>query len=158
MCIRDSLQAQRADVVNKYLVDVFGSIDPDEGIGPDATARQLIDQGVARLDRGELKGQPGAEGKLRLTLADSFVALGEYAKADQQLQRALTLLPRSQADDVFQARFRQGEVRLQADDPDGFEKNLQANEAWLRAHASVSYTHLDVYKRQLLAKPLAVFL
>ena len=142
------LQAQRADLVNNYLVDVFGSIDPDEGIGPDATARQLIDQGVERLDRGELKGQPGAEGKLRLTLADSFIALGEYAKADQQLQRALALLPPSQADEVFQARFRQGEVRLQADDPDGLEKNLQSNEAWLRAHAS-TLTQPEVAGAQL---------
>jgi serine/threonine-protein kinase len=151
------LQAQRADVVNNYLVDVFRSIDPDEGIGPDATARQLIDQGVARLDRGELRGQPAAEGKLRLTLADSFVALGEYAKADQQLQRALALLPASQADDVFTARFRQGELRLQAEDLDGLEKSLETNDAWLRAHASslaepeVVAAHLQMSRAKLLA-------
>ena len=49
---------------------------------------------------------------------------------------------------MFQARFRQGEVRLQADDPDGFEKNLQANEAWLRAHAS-TLTQPEVAGAQL---------
>lgn len=151
------LQAQRADVVNAYLVDVFRSIDPDEGLGPDITARQLIDQGIARLDRGELKAQPAAEGKLRMTLADSYIALGEYPKADHQLQRALALLPASQADDVFEARFRQGEVRLLAEDLDGLEKNLQGNEAWLRAHVStlsqpeIATAQLQLARAKLLA-------
>lgn len=130
------LQAQRADVVNNYLVDVFRSIDPDEGLGPDATARQLIDQGVARLDRGELKGQPGAEGKLRLTLADSYVALGEYPKADAELVRALALLPPSAADDIAQVYLRQGELRLAAEDLDGMRRKLDESDSWLRAHAS----------------------
>ena len=151
------LQAQRADVVNAYLVAVFRSIDPDEGLGPDITARQLIDQGIARLDRGELKAQPAAEGKLRMTLADSYIALGEYPKADHQLQRALALLPASQADDVFEARFRQGEVRLLAEDLDGLEKNLQGNEAWLRAHAStlsqpdIATAQMQLARAKLLA-------
>ena len=130
------LQAQRADAVNNYLVDVFRSIDPEEGFGPDATARQLIDLGVARLDRDELRGQPGAEGKLRLTLADSYIALGEYTKADAELARALVLLPASQADDVLQVRFRQAELRLEADDVDGLQRKLDESDAWLRAHAS----------------------
>ena len=129
------LQAQRADVVNNYLVDVFGSIDPDEGIGPDATARQLIDQGVARLDRGELKEQPAAEGKLRLTLADSYIALGEYPKADAEIARALALLPASAVDDVAQAHLRKGELRLASEDLDGMQRALDASNAWMRVHA-----------------------
>ncbi len=130
------LQAQRADVVNAYLVDVFRSIDPDEGLGPDATVRQLIDQGVARLDRGELRGQPGAEGRLRLTLADSYVALGDYPKANAELRRALALLPASQADDIQQARYRQGELLLEAEDLDGLQRNLDGQQAWLARHAA----------------------
>ncbi|MFT4179666.1 MAG: serine/threonine-protein kinase [Thermomonas sp.] len=130
------LQAQRADVVNAYLVDVFRSIDPDEGLGPDASVRQLIDAGVARLDRGELHGQPAAEGKLRLTLADSYIALGEYVRADAELTRALALLPPSQADDVLQARHRRAELMLLREDLDAMAKQLDANDVWLRAHQS----------------------
>ncbi len=151
------LQAQRADVVNAYLVDVFRSIDPDEGLGAHATAAQLIDQGVARLDRGQLHGQPGAEGKLRLTLADSYVALGEFPKADAQLARALVLLPPSQPEDVLQARVRQGEVRLEVEDLDGVQRNLDANDAWLRAHAAtLSEPEADLAQQHMMrAKLLA---
>lgn len=151
------LQAQRADVVNAYLVDVFRSIDPDAGLGPHATARQLIDQGVVRLDRGQLHDQPGAEGTLRLTLADSYVALGEFPKADQELLRALALLPASQVEDVLQARVRQGEVRLEVEDLDGLQRNLDANDAWLRAHASTlsdpeaATAQLQMLRARLLA-------
>jgi eukaryotic-like serine/threonine-protein kinase len=151
------LQAQRADLVNNYLVDVFRSIDPDEGLGPDTTARQLIDQGVARLDRGELRSQPAAEGKLRLTLADSYVALGEYPKADAELMRALSLLPPSAVDDVAQAHLRQGELRLAAEDLDGMQRKLDESDAWLRAHASslaepeVAAAHLQMSRAKLLA-------
>lgn len=151
------LQAQRADVVNRYLVDVFRSIDPDEGLGPNATARQLIDLGVARLDRGELRGQPAAEGKLRLTLADSYVALGEYPKADAELVRALALLPPARADDILQARFRQGELKLETEDLDGLQHTLDENDAWLRTHASalsepeVNAAQLQMQRAKLLA-------
>ena len=151
------LQAQRADVVNDYLVDVFRSIDPDEGLGPDATARQLIDQGVARLDRGELRAQPGAEGKLRLTLADSYIALGEYPKADEELARALALLPPAQADDMAQVRLRQSELRLASEDLVGMQRSLDENDAWLRAHAASlsapdeDAANLQVQRAKLLA-------
>lgn len=129
-------QAQRADVVNAYLVDVFRSIDPEEGLGRNATVRQLIDAGVARLDRGELRGQPGAEGRLRMTLADSYIALGEYPAAGAQLAQALRLLPASQADDILQVQTRQAEVRLLAEDLAGTERALDAADAWLHANAS----------------------
>ncbi len=142
------LQAQRADVVNDYLVDVFRSIDPDEGLGPDATARQLIDQGVARLDRGELKAQPGAEGKLRLTLADSYIALGEYPKADAELARARSLLPPSSVDDLAQVHLRQGALRLAAEDLEGLQRKLDDSDAWLRVHAS-SLAEPEAFAAQL---------
>ncbi|MBN8264488.1 MAG: protein kinase [Xanthomonadales bacterium] len=144
------LQAQRADVVNGYLADVFRSIDPDEGLGPGTTARQLIDLGVARLDRGELRGQPAAEGKLRLTLADSYIALGEYPKADVEIARALALLPASAVDDVAQAHLRRGELRLASEDLDGMQRALQEGDAWLRAHAT-SLAEPEVFAAQFQA-------
>lgn len=130
------LQAQRADVVNAYLVDVFRSIDPDEGLGPDATVRQLIDQGVARLDRGELRGQPGAEGKLRRVLGGNYLSLGEYASARQQLQRALQLLPPTQADDILQVRLDLDALHLDARELDAAEAALADDDAWLQTNAA----------------------
>jgi len=130
------LQAQRADVVNAYLVDVFRSIDPDEGLGPDATVRQLIDQGVARLDRGELRGQPGAEGKLRRVLGGNYLSLGEYASARQQLQRALQLLPPTQADDILQVRLDLDALHLDARELDAAEAALADDAAWLQTNAA----------------------
>ncbi|QNN45979.1 tetratricopeptide repeat protein [Thermomonas brevis] len=150
------LQAQRADVVNAYLVDVFRSIDPEEGLGPDATVRQLIDAGVARLDRGELHGQPDAEGKLRLTLAGSYIALGEYPKAGEEVAQALRLLPPSQADDVMQARVRQCEILQLGERLDETGTCLDAAEKWRRAHAAslsepeANAANLQIKRAQLL--------
>ncbi len=146
------LQAQRADVVNAYLVDVFSSIDPDEGLGPDVSVQQLIDQGVARLDRGELVGQPGAEGKLRLMMGRNYMSLGVSDSAEKQLQLALSLLPEDQVDDLFEARFGLGELRVSAREnaPD-IDARLQADEAWLQQHASaLSDPELDGARLQML--------
>lgn len=150
------LQAQRADVVNAYLTDMFRSIDPEEGLGPDATVRQLIDAGVARLDHGELHGQPDAEGKLRLTLAGGYIALGEYPKAGREVAQTLELLPASQTGDIMQARLRQCEILQLAEKLEATGQCLDAAEDWRRAHADTlaeseaNAAYLQVKRAQLL--------
>lgn len=153
------LQAQRADVVNAYLVDVFSSIDPDEGLGPDVSVRQLIDQGVTRLDRGELAGQPGAEGKLRLAMGRNYMSLGVRDSAEKQLQLALSQLPDNQVDDLFDARFGLAELRVSArEDAADIDARLQADEAWLRQHAGtlsnpeMARARLQMLRANLLQK------
>ena len=91
-------------MINAYLAQVFRSIDPQDGIGPTVTVKQLIDQGIARLDQGGLAGQPEAEGRLRLLLGGNYISLGDYEQAVKQLELALTLLPPEQVVDAFQAR------------------------------------------------------
>lgn len=150
------MQAQRAEVVNGYLVDMFRSIDPEEGLGPDATVRQLVDAGVARLERGDLRGQPDAEGRLRLTLANSYIALGEYPRAGAQVARVLELVPASRPEDVMQARVRQCEILQLAEKLDDTEQCLDTAERWRSAHADAlsngdaDAAYLQVKRAQLL--------
>lgn len=126
------LQAQRADVINAYLAQVFRSIDPQDGIGPTVTVKQLIDQGITRLDQGGLAGQPEAEGRLRLLLGGNYISLGDYEQAVKQLELALTLLPPEQVVDAFQARSDLIELSLDRRDLPAAKIQLDAAEAWLK--------------------------
>lgn len=77
-----------AEQVSGFLVDIFRLSDPQEGRGPTITAREILDQGAARLDR-ELAGQPRVKARLLQTVGTVYQQLGLYDRAEPLLEQAL---------------------------------------------------------------------
>ena len=77
-----------AEQVTGFLVDLFRVSDPQQGRGPTITAREILDQGAARLDR-ELAGQPRVKARMLQTIGTVYQQLGLYDKAAPLLEKAL---------------------------------------------------------------------
>jgi serine/threonine protein kinase/tetratricopeptide (TPR) repeat protein len=95
---RARLEAQSAQRVSEFLVDVFKVADPNEVTGDTITARQVLDQASQRL-----KDEPGLEPAVRATLSDAmgrvYLNLGMYEPAERQLDEALELRRTAFGDD-----------------------------------------------------------
>ncbi|MDB4882262.1 MAG: protein kinase [Gemmatimonadetes bacterium] len=86
--------ARTAQAVEDYMVRVFDVADPfapRAARGEDVTARALLDQGVARIDR-ELAAQPELQPELRSAFARVYANLGLFDRAARQSRRALSQL------------------------------------------------------------------
>jgi eukaryotic-like serine/threonine-protein kinase len=77
-------EAQRAETVSGFLVELFRDGDPTRAIDPNMTARQLVQRGVDRaLSNASLP--PSTRNELFATLADIQISLGDNTQADQLL-------------------------------------------------------------------------
>ncbi len=90
-------EAQRerdvARAINDFLNDdLLASVAPSarKGRGKDVSMREALDAAAERIG-GRFAGQPEVEAAIRATLGDTYCALGEYARAEPQLERALAL-------------------------------------------------------------------
>lgn len=84
------LAARRAGAVRDFLVNLFEGADPASNQGEQITARQLFDQGVARVDR-ELANTPSVKADLLLTLATIAERLGNYEQGLQLAEESIRL-------------------------------------------------------------------
>ncbi len=85
-------QAERFEAVNRFLEEMLAAPSPEDNPGqPDVTVREALAAGAARLDSGSLSAQPDIELGVRTAIGDSYRALGEYAAAREQLERAVEL-------------------------------------------------------------------
>jgi len=82
---RESRKARR---INTFLLDLFGSVDPFTGKGPEVTVRELLDQ-AARRASSELAGEPDVQASLQQTLAGCYFSLGLREQAEPLLRAAL---------------------------------------------------------------------
>ncbi|MFO1050790.1 MAG: tetratricopeptide repeat protein [Planctomycetota bacterium] len=82
-------EAEKLQGVSDFLRAMLASANPDRGLGADVTVRQILDDAARELDVQKLA--PEIETQLRLTLGTSYLAVGNPAGAEMQLQRALTL-------------------------------------------------------------------
>ncbi len=87
---RAERQARRAVEVQEFLVSLFEAADPDRSLGADLTARQLLDAGVAELERG-LTGEPEVRAALLDTVAQIERRIGRYESAERLARSALAL-------------------------------------------------------------------
>jgi serine/threonine-protein kinase len=114
---RASLQAERAETVKNFLVSVFNAVDPDENKGDTISARNLLDNGAARVER-ELASQPTLQAELTDLFGNLYSAVGDTQRAEPLLKRAValsekvgddeTLYPRSLID-LAQAERKRGD-------------------------------------------------
>ena len=96
--------ARRAERVKEFLVNVFRQSDPAAALGRELTAREVLEQGVARVEK-ELAADPALQADLDEALAEIFQSLGLLDRASALAERALATregrLPR---DDLRRAR------------------------------------------------------
>jgi serine/threonine-protein kinase len=88
---RTALEAAKAEQVATFLRGLFEVSDPSESRGRSVTARELLDEGAARIER-ELAGQPGVRASLMRVIGDVYQRLGLAASARPLLERALAEL------------------------------------------------------------------
>jgi len=81
-------EAETARQVSKFLTDLFKVSDPGEARGRTITARELLDEGAARM-RDSLQDQPEIQAELMATIGTVYLNLGLYAEAEQQAKLAL---------------------------------------------------------------------
>ncbi|HET9314630.1 MAG TPA: serine/threonine-protein kinase [Vicinamibacteria bacterium] len=97
-------EASRAQAVTEFLVGLFELSSSRRPQSEHVTARELLDQGVKRLD-AELKDEPDLRGSLLGVMGRVHSSLGLYEPAARLLERSEALLrERRPADDAERAR------------------------------------------------------
>ncbi|HYV17557.1 MAG TPA: serine/threonine-protein kinase [Verrucomicrobiae bacterium] len=86
-------EAATASQVSLFLQRLFDQSHPNNAMGRDLTARQMLDLGTERIDR-ELADQPDVQATLMQTMGSSYLGLGLYAQAAPLLERAVALRSR----------------------------------------------------------------
>ncbi|MBN8740168.1 MAG: hypothetical protein BGP24_00445 [Lysobacterales bacterium 69-70] len=86
---RAAREAELAQAAQRFLTGVFDAAAPDAAAGARVTARELLDQGVARVDQ-ELADQPALQAQMRQTLGTLYRQLGQFDQAAQLLEQART--------------------------------------------------------------------
>jgi len=77
-----------------FLASIFKAATPEGSKGESVTARQLLDQAAGRLDT-ELASDPELQAEMTESIAQSYVAVGMYGRAQPLLERALLLTGQS---------------------------------------------------------------
>jgi tetratricopeptide (TPR) repeat protein len=81
-------EAETARQTTAFLVDLFKISDPSEARGNSLTAREMLDQGAARIET-QLTKQPQVQATLLDTLGNAYTGLGLYAKAKPLLESSV---------------------------------------------------------------------
>lgn len=83
-------EARRAEAAKDFLVRIFEVADPSQSRGEKVTARELLDQGAARVEE-QLRRQPALQAEMTGVLADVYERLGLYEQAGPLAQKSLDL-------------------------------------------------------------------
>ncbi len=83
-------QAETANSVTEFLVDLFEVSDPSVSLGETITARELLERGAEQI--GGLDDEPVTRGHLEGTLGRVYTNLGLYDDATEQLENAVATL------------------------------------------------------------------
>jgi serine/threonine protein kinase/Tfp pilus assembly protein PilF len=83
-------EAKISKQVSDFMQSLFRAPDPFSGKGKEVTAKEILDEGSARI-AVELKDQPEVQAELMLYMAESYRGLGLYDKATELAQAALTV-------------------------------------------------------------------
>ncbi|MGH7179907.1 MAG: tetratricopeptide repeat protein, partial [Tepidisphaeraceae bacterium] len=94
------VEGEKQAAVNEFLNEMLASANPkalsptDQAKGRNVTILEVLDTASKKLDAGSLEDQPVIEATVRSTLGRTYQDLGEYALAELNLTRALTLTER----------------------------------------------------------------
>jgi len=87
---RDRVQEEvnKTRQVTRFLVELFGTADPEYALGESFTARELLDRGAARVG-SELADHPEILAPLLSAVGDIYQRLGVYDQAETRLREAV---------------------------------------------------------------------
>ena len=83
-------EAETAQQVSDFLVELFKVSDPGEARGNSITAREILDKGARKIDK-ELDAQPRIQSRLMETMGRVYRNLGLYTQAAPILEKSLSL-------------------------------------------------------------------
>jgi serine/threonine protein kinase len=83
-------EAETAQRVSDFLVNLFAVSNPNESLGNTITAREILDRGVERIGE-ELENQPAVRAKMMNVLGTVYKSLGLYGSAAELLKEAVRL-------------------------------------------------------------------
>ncbi len=92
--IAANIEANKSATVSKFLQDMLRSVDPSLARGREVTVRFVLDEAARKIEEGYLTAEPEVEASLRMTLGETYTALGQYGTAAEHLQVAQALLQR----------------------------------------------------------------
>ncbi len=96
-------QGERAEAVRRILVGVFEQAAPDAHDGQPITARQLLEQGERQIERA-IAAQPAVEADAATLIAELYVQIGVFDRAEILLKRALEATDDPRVPDDVKAR------------------------------------------------------
>ncbi|MBS0583664.1 MAG: serine/threonine protein kinase [Proteobacteria bacterium] len=96
-------EAQRAAAVRQFMVTVFQQANPEENKGRPLDAHQLLEKGEQQMRR-RFAGQPALQTDVSALLAQLYVDLGDYARADTLLKQALVASEAARIPDEVRGR------------------------------------------------------
>lgn len=111
---RVQLAAARTEQVRQFLVNLFEVADPENARGRQVTARELLEEGAARVER-ELSDQPDVQAEMFAVIGTVYRQLGLYEEAEPFLERSLTMRRSLYGDEhptVAASLFDLGELRV----------------------------------------------
>lgn len=83
-------EAQTAQQISDFLVDLFQVSDPSEARGNTITAREILDKGAEKIDT-DLQDQPRVQARLMETIGNVYRSLGLYKLASPILEKSLEI-------------------------------------------------------------------
>lgn len=97
-------ESRRAVATRDLLLELFKNADPDAGRGEDLTVREVMEEGVRRIDR--LEDQPRLQGYLLNTVGHIYASLGRLDDAESLARRALHVHTQTLPDALSEAHSR----------------------------------------------------
>jgi len=89
---RARIESARAEQVSDFLTALFEASRPDEALGRELSARDLLDQGMQRIEA--LNDEPEVQSRVISVIAKSHHRLGDFARAESLYRRALNIRER----------------------------------------------------------------
>jgi len=125
-------QARHAAAVQQFMAGVFAQANPDENKGQPISATQLLEKGEQQLERIGA-AQPVLQVDVTAMLAGLYGDLGDYARAETLLKRALADLDRIDVPDDVRGRVLVGMATLETENKDAYKDGLAHARAGLAA-------------------------
>lgn len=85
---RAQLEAEKAEQVSSFLIDLFAVSNPDQALGREITALELLESGAARIEE-ELADQPEVQAAMMDVMGRVYNNLGRFEDAEPLLRRGL---------------------------------------------------------------------
>jgi len=92
-------EVTKFEAVNSFLHDMMESVNPSRALGREITMRRVLDEAAKKIDEGSLAEQPGVEAAVRMTLGDTYRALGLFSTAEGHYYQAEKINMKRQGED-----------------------------------------------------------